>query len=126
MRVVKQIQAVIDQEIQPLKARYEALSPVFKAKKRKELEKKLNVAVMHKNSLELQLSSMIEGTGYQSIRNFMEDYNRFSVEVSRYQEKVGDWERECREIEIGRRYDQGQASERAGSIQYEARKTVSL
>lgn len=105
MRVVKQIQTVNDKELQPLKLRYDSLNPVFKMKERKELEKKLNVAVMHKNSLEFQLSSMIESAGYRNVREFMEYYNKFSDEVSRYQEEVSDWERECREIEIKKRYD---------------------
>lgn len=51
MRVVQQMKIVDEQEIQPLKARYESLHPVFKARERKEQEKKLNVAVMHRNSL---------------------------------------------------------------------------
>lgn len=106
MRVVQQMKTVDEQEIQPLKARYEALHPVFKAKERKELEKKLNIAVMHRNSLELQLSSSIEEAGYRNIRDFMENYNKFSGEVSRYEAEVSDWERECLEREIERKYTQ--------------------
>lgn len=83
MRVVQQMKTIDEQEIQPLKTRYEALHPVFKAKERKELEKKLNIAAMHRNSMELQLSSSIEAAGYRNIRDFMEDYNKFSGEVSR-------------------------------------------
>lgn len=30
----------------------------------------------------------------------MEDYKKFSGEVSRYEANASDWERECREIEI--------------------------
>lgn len=122
MRVVQHMKIVDEQEIQPLKARYEALHPVFKAKERKELEKKLDVAVMHKNSLELQLSSMIEGAGYRNVREFMEDYNKCSGEVSRYVDEVGDWERECLEREIEMRYDKGKALEAKENIQYQRRK----
>jgi hypothetical protein len=104
MRVVQQMKTIDEQEIQPLKARYEALHPVFKAKERKELEKKLNIAAMHRNSLELQLSSSIEDAGYRNIRNFMKDYNKYSGEVSQYEAEVSDWERECREKEIERKY----------------------
>ncbi|SCP97903.1 MobA/MobL family protein [Anaerobium acetethylicum] len=111
MCLVKQIKTINGLEIQPMKARYELLNPVFKAKERKELAKKLNVAVMHKNNLELQLSSMIESAGYQSIGGFMEDYNRFSEEVSRYKEEVGDWVRGCRVIEIKNRYVKEQNDE---------------
>ena len=90
MRVVQQMKTIDEQEIPPLKVRYEALHPVFKAKERKELEKKLNIAAMHRNSLELQLSSSIEAAGYRNIRDFMEDYNKFSGEVSRYEEAVSE------------------------------------
>ena len=118
MRVVQQMKTIDEQEIQPLKARYEALHPVFKAKERKELEKKLNIAAMHRNSLELQLSSSIEAAGYRNIREFMEDYNKFSGEVSRYEAEVSDWERECREKEIERKYEDGQNFDRGDKVQY--------
>lgn len=111
MRVVQQMKTIDEQEIQPLKARYEGLHPVFKVKERKELEKKLNIAAMHRNSLELQLSSSIEAAGYRNIREFMEDYNKFSGEVSRYEAEVSDWERECREKEIERKYEKKQYDE---------------
>ncbi len=54
---------------------------------------------MHRNSFELQLSSLIEGAGYRNVREFMEDYNKFSGEVSRFEAEVGKWERECCEWE---------------------------
>lgn len=111
MRVVQQMKTIDEQEIQPLKARYEALHPVFKAKERKELEKKLNIAAMHRNTLELQLSSSIEAAGYRNIRDFMEDYNKFSGGVSRYEAEISDWERECREKEIERKYEKKQYDE---------------
>nr|WP_286131112.1 hypothetical protein [Clostridium sp. 12(A)] len=38
------------QEIHPLKARYDGLQPVFKAKERRVLERKLNIAAMHRSS----------------------------------------------------------------------------
>ncbi len=69
MRVVQQMKAIDEQEIQPLKERYEGLHPVFKTKERKALEKKLNIAAMHRNSLELQLSSSIEATAARSDRD---------------------------------------------------------
>ena len=59
---------------------------------------------MNRNSLELQLSSSIEVTRYQNIRLFIENYNKFSNEISRYQVEVSDWQRECREREIERKY----------------------
>ena len=115
MRVVQQMKTIDEQEIQPLKLRFEGLPPVFKAKERKELEKKLNIAAMHRNSLELQLSSSIEATGDRNIRDFMEDYNKFSGKVSQYEAKVSDWERECREKEIERKYSQEQKLDGIGN-----------
>lgn len=118
MHVVQQMKMIDEQEIQPLKSRYEALHPVFKAKERKELEKKLNIAAMHRNSLELQLSSLIEAAGYRSIRDFMEDYNKFSGEVSQYETEVSDWEQECREKEIERKYEDWQNTIKTDKVQY--------
>lgn len=83
---------------------------MFKAKERKEQEKKFNIAAMHRNSLELQLSSSIETAGYRNIREFMEDYNKFSGEVSLYEAEVSEWERECREKEIERMYEKEESS----------------
>lgn len=85
MRLVKQIQSVNEYEIQPMKARYESLNPIFKAKERKSLEQKLKVAVMHKNSYKLHLWSMFDRSGYQNIRQFMDENNKYSSEVSRYE-----------------------------------------
>ena len=68
-----------------MKARYESLNPIFKAKERKSLEQKLKVAVMHKNSYKLHLWSMVERSGYQNIRQFMDENNKYSSEVSRYE-----------------------------------------
>ena len=98
--VVKKIQIVNEQEIQPLKARYESLNLIYKAKDRKAIEQKLKLAVMHKNSFQLQLSSMIERSGYQNIRQLMDYYNMFSSEVSKYEAELDSWKMECRENEI--------------------------
>ena len=121
MLLVKQIQSVNEHEIQPMKARYESLNPIFKAKERKALEQKLNVAVMNKNSYELQLSSMIERSGYQNIRQFMEEYNKLSSEVSKYEVDIGSWKRECREFEIRKQYEQRHTRERTDNNYYHKR-----
>lgn len=68
---------------------------------------------------ELQLSSSIEAAGYRNIREFMEDYNKFSGEVSRYEAEVSDWERECREKEIERKYEKIQEVDKIKYLEYQ-------
>lgn len=66
----------------------------------------------------MQLSSSIEAAGYRNIREFMEDYNKYSGEVSRYEAEVSDWERECREKEIERKYEDGENTNKTDKVQY--------
>lgn len=48
----------------------------------------------------------------------MEDYNKFSIKVSRYEAEISDWERECRERESVKRYSEDQNIERSEKVQY--------
>jgi hypothetical protein len=66
--------------------------------------------------------SKLENAGYLNIRQFMEDYNKLSSEVSKYEEELGSWQMECREIEIQKRYEQGQISVRSGNRQFQKQK----
>lgn len=82
-----------EQRIENLEMELQECKGIFKGKKRKELQEKIEQTKKQLEPMKQRLTDIVTSCGYQNIRAFLVDYEKSRAEYEWYKCNVSDWER---------------------------------
>jgi len=82
-----------EQQLCKLEQKLVNVKGIFKGKERKELQVQIDQLKSQIENMKRYLSSIVEGYGYKTVKEFLTEYSTAKVENAAYKKAVTDWEK---------------------------------